>query len=126
MGEVVIEVLAVDERDHPIEDQLARKSVPHQQVGNEKRLGESTRLDDQSVQVAALTGHPCKRLGQLPLRVAAQAPVRQLRDLGGAALDEGSVDSDFAELVHQHAETHTVCFGEDSIDECRLTAAEET
>ena len=130
--ELALAVHRVHQGDHPVEPVLRREQrVGRERLDHRRGIGEAGGLDDDAVEVdhragAALREQLAQRLLQVGAHGAAEAAVREERDVLGGRGDESVVDADLAEFVDHHRDPVHARVREEPPDQRRLAAAEET
>jgi hypothetical protein len=121
----------VHEGHDAVEPVLGRKQrIGREGLDDRRGIGETGGLDDDAIEVdhfagAALREQLAQRLLQIGAHGAAEAAVREQRDVLGGRSDERIVDADFAELVDHHRDPVHARMREQPPDQRRLAAAEE-
>ncbi len=121
----------VDQRHHPVQDvAVDDQVVAHQRVQHRGGVGEAGGLDHQPAEGGSPAGR--RVLGQPQQRqshVAGDGAAQAARGHGEGALvrrlDQGGVDPDGAELVHDHRRVAEAGLGDQPVEQGGLAGAEE-
>ncbi len=116
----------IDDGDHRFEfDALAHVRIGEKRLQYRRGIGKARGLDDQPLHPVTETSEQIAHArDEIRADRAAHATVVDFDDGFFVGDDQLSVDTYFAELVHDDADLHRPRRVEDAIDECRLTGAE--
>ncbi len=124
--EVGGDVLCVDHRDDGVEAEVAAHLVVGEKgLRHGCRVRQSGRLDQDPVEPVPALEQAAQDADEVPAHGAANATVIHLKKLLIPLDHELVVDTHLAKLVLDHGELAAVLFGQDAVQEGRLSGAEE-
>ena len=116
----------IDQRDHPVQtERVARVIVDEEGLGDRAGIGQTRRFQQDSVELVAALDQIAQDADEITANGAADAAVVHLEDLFVGVDHQVLIDADLAELVLDDGDALTVVFGQDSVQQRRLAAAEK-
>ena len=124
--EVKQNVLRIHKRHHRVDEQLLLHLVVRKKCLHDRsRIGESSRLDEDVVELLATLHEVAENPDQIPAHRAANAPVVHLKNLLVRIDHQLVINPDFAEFILNHGNPQAVLLGEDPVEERGLSGSEK-
>ena len=121
----LVEVLRIDQRDDRVQSRLVAQLAAEEGHRHRQRIGQTSGLHNDVVQVLWTFKHPLHRLHQLVVDRAADAAVAQLHHLLSCGDDEFVIDADLTEFIHQHSGLHALLIAENVVEQSGFPGTEE-